>query len=388
MVTYEQIPQDLAIAELTPQQRIEAFQRGVGIRYGLVFGALYASALWVYDSLSLGLSLSDGFWFRAALGIPIALVVCVVAGWLAARPQPAWMPYAIWSGALVLLTVAAAHIPFEGVTALVGFLEPSVSELNLFPFGVSAEYRMVLLAVLSVILGVLAAFLQQLAEGWAWDRSSADNRMTPSGWLSLILFALPVLILGYATDGLINSPLRESLQEVHETVMYILSAPHDPQALMRNGPRSGIPYYSIALNRDRFTENFTQYLVSYDVESLATAQVDVVFDNRFMLRCDTNGYGEFITACTDLLKDRLVWMNELMSTGDLACGNCSVEVNAPTRRWLAERLPTLPPEFTLSARHGEGPIIYMIASFEPSRAIECRFRGQHPTLVDLCRDVP
>src|SRR5581483_1132836 len=158
--------------------------------------------------------------------------------------------------------------------------------------------------------------------------------------------------------------------------------------LMRNAPRAEIPYYGISLNRDSFTEHFTEYLVGYDLESLNTTQVDVAFDNGFILRCNTSAYGNFVGPCGDLLKDYGAWMNQLMKSGDISCTDCGAQVNAPTRLWLRERLAELPKEYKLTATHGPGPIVYVQAWYDPVRAIQCRFRGRAPTVIDICRDLP
>src|SRR5581483_10545494 len=179
MVARERMVQDTApTAELTHEERVAAFVHGAGLRYGLAFGILYVLLTFVYNGLSLALASADGFWISAAIGIPIALVLCVIAGRFAARPQPAWFAYALWSGTLVALGVLATHLPFDGVNALWGFLDPTLNGLVLYPFGVSAEYRMALLALASALLGVAVAFLEQVAISWAWDRSTDDFRMT------------------------------------------------------------------------------------------------------------------------------------------------------------------------------------------------------------------
>ncbi len=389
MVARERIFQETTpTAELTHEERVAAFVHGAGIRYGLVFGILYALLTFVYNGLSLALASADGYWVSAAIGIPIALVLCVIAGRLAARPQAAWLSYVIWSGTLVVLAVLAIHLPFDGVNAFWGFMDPTLSGITLYPFGVSAEYRMVLLAAASAVLGLATAFLEQVAMSWAWDRSTDDFRMTRGGWVSLGIAALPIIVLFIVTDGLVNNPLRTPLVEVNGVVRYILHASRDPKELMRNAPKAEIPYYGIALNRDSFTEHFTEYLVGYDLESLNTTQVDVAFDNGFILRCNTSEYGNFVGPCGSLLKDYGEWMNQLMWAGDINCNDCGVQVNAPTRLWLKERLPELPKEYKLTATHGPGPIVYVQAWYDPVRAIQCRFRGRAPTIIDICRDLP
>lgn len=388
MIARQEILNMLPEAELTHEQRVDAFMQRAGTVYGLLFGVLFALLGWGYNAARLASVSAHDFWVTAAIGAPVTLLVCVLAGRLAARPPLAWLSYVYWVVALVAIAIFAAHVPYEGANAVWGFLDPSISDLTLFPFGVSAEYRMVILAIFGALLGVATAFLQNVAATWAWDSSTAELGMTRRGWAALLLFTFPALLFAFATDNLIHSPLRAPQEQLYGVVTYLMTAPRDAREIMRNAPNPNIPYFGISLLRDSFTPNFKQYLATYELESLDTTQVDVFFDNGFILRCNTSGYGDFVSGCRDLKRDYGEWMTQLMHDAALTCSECPAQVNKPTLVWLAERRADLPQEFTLTATHGPGPLVYLFASDAPGHGIQCRFRSGSPTLIDVCRDVP
>ena len=383
MVTQSNV---LPKAKPDQQQTLTRFVTGAGLRYGLVFGLIYGLTTWLYDALALSLASSDLFWAKLAIGLPASLCLGMLAGGLAARVPLAWGSYLIWISAGVLFAALSAHVPFEGVTWLVGLMDTRVNGLELFPFGISAAYRMVVLMGAGALAGFFTGIVQGFAVGWAWDRSTADNRMTVTAWGALLACAPLALALGISAEILFNAPLRLPQQQTYRVINFIMQGPRDPQALLSQGQREGFPYYPISLYRDSFTERFTQYLVEYDAQTLASTYVDLAFENGFIFQCTTDDYGARVGYCGDLMEKYRDWMGRLSRSDQMQCDNCGVPVDRAAQLWLEERRAKFSERFVITAEHGPGSVIFLTVRYDNGYSIQCRSHGRWPVILDECAE--
>jgi hypothetical protein len=77
-------------------------------------------------------------------------------------------------------------------------------------------------------------------------------------------------------------------------------------------------------------------------------------------------------------------MEQLLTTGHVACSGCAIQVDRAVRRWLTAVLPAMGALREVTWLQHQGGWLYQRATFDTGRAIDCRFRGSKPTVVDLC----
>jgi len=383
MVTQSNV---LPKAEPDQQQALTRFVTGAGLRYGLAFGLIFGLTVWLYDALALSLASSDLFWAKLAIGLPASLCLGALAGGLAARVPFASVSYLVWIAAGILFAALSAHVPFEGVSWLVRLMDARVKGLEIFPFGISAEYRMVVLMGAGAFAGFFTGIVQGFAVGWAWDRSTADNRMTVTAWGALLACAPLALALGISAEILFNAPLRLPQQQTYRVINFILHGPRDPQALLSQGQRDGFPYYPISLLRDSFTERFTQYLVEYDTQTLASTYVDLAFENGFILQCTTDDYGARVGYCGDLTEKYRDWMGRLLRSGKFQCDNCGVQVERAAQLWLEEHRTRFSERFVMTATHGPGSVLFLNVQYDSGYSMQCCLHGRWPVVLDECME--
>jgi len=101
-----------------------------------------------------------------------------------------------------------------------------------------------------------------------------------------------------------------------------------------------------------------------------------------ILRCQ-HGYGQ-VFICSAIDQDLRAWQEQLATRGRLTCAGCPAQVERAVRIWLAAALPDMGALREVTFLQHLGGWLYQRATFEGGRAIDCRFRGHRPVLVDLC----
>ena len=170
----------------------------------------------------------------------------------------------------------------------------------------------------------------------------------------------------------INAPAREALTAVAQLVETV----RDPTADLVKARLTPMLTY-----RGRLSSNYLLQLNTLD-EELTGGSVDVQFDDGLLLRCP---YMFSTVARCDNLGERLsAAMKDLASVGYLTCVDCRVQVEQEVRDWLGINLSTLGNAQAVKIAQYHGGWIYLRASFDSGRQLECRFSGDHPISVDLC----
>src|SRR5205814_4066006 len=88
--------------------------------------------------------------------------------------------------------------------------------------------------------------------------------------------------------------------------------------------------------------------------------------------------------CSDIGADTHDWMAGLAARGHLTCAGCYVRVERDVRRWLAATLPSAGALRSVTLLQHSGGWLYQRATYDSGRAIDCRFSGDKPVVVDLC----
>jgi len=298
-------------------------------------------------------------------------------------PSPI-VPVALWATAGALLGMIAGHIPFDGGNLVAWLTDRRLRGLVIFPYGSSAMARTTLVTVIGAGVGVAVGGVEHLAIGWAWDQATAKGRMSWRSWAVLLVCIPLALPIAWAADDLINQPLRNLQQTISELITLSLAGATE-EAEFR-----GLNYVSVDRHRERLSEQYTVYLVEYDLDTYHMGRVDVVFDNGFALRCMTTaGQVGYCSPISDIYRG---WMDDLIHAGLSGERNWLNSPRAPLTvdntvvTWLSDHSDRLSETYEVTKVSQQGRWIFISARFDTGFEIVCRFRGAVPVVVDQCTE--
>jgi hypothetical protein len=361
-----------------------------GAGYGLLFGLGFALFAWGYDAYLLYQSGAALPWSKLVIGLPLAVVIGGLVGWLAALTPTIMIPVVMWAIACGLLAAIAAHLPFEGTNVVVWLVDRRFWNENLYSYNSAAATRTTLMVFISVLLGAFVGFIQTLAMQWAWDRTSDDGRMTMGSWSSLLI-ALPVALLPALTvNSFMNGPLRYPQTVVSDSLQLALSGAQ-VEDLTADSQQANLR--SLKPYLEQLSDEYETYFVSFSDEtgSWHSAYIDVVFDNGLVLRCVT--VGNQLVFCDDFEKRLHSWVGELARAGIfderpwLEPKMRHLDVTESTIDWLQEHRDQLSESFQVQRESQQSGWIYVHVAFDTGFEMVCRFRDVRLTVVDKCYEV-
>jgi len=355
-----------------------------GTMYGLVFGLSFALLTWGYDALLLSSHSVALAWNKLLLGMPLAIIIASLTGRFAVASSSMVVSTALWATAGALMGMVAGHVPFDGGNLAAWLADRELWGLVIFPYGSSAATRTALVTVIGAGMGAAAGIVERLVVGWIWDQITPSGKIGGRAWLALLACTPLTLPIFWATDDLVNQPLR-ALQQTTDEIVTLVLAGTDEEA-----ESSGLNYFSVARHRERLSDQYTVHLVEYDLDTYYTGLADIAFDNGFSLRClTTAGQVGYCSPISDTYQD---WMNELVRAGLygerawLNGDDPSLVVDEAVITWLNNHSDQLGETFASTRSSQHGAWIFMSARFDTGFEIECRFRGTTPVAVDQCAE--
>lgn len=372
-----------AESNIAARARFEVY---AGWRYGLVFGIALVLVAWGVDAGELALESAALFWPKLLLAILIIVPLCTAAGALAGKSHGSLgRRLLVWIVAGALIGGITIHIPFEGASAVAALIDPAVRGLTIFPFAPAVEERVLPMAVITAIAGLIVGALQSLAATWAWDSSSKEDRMTLGSWLALVI-SVPIAVgLGSLHDGAANAQLRAPLYLTNRVVQLALNTPPDLN-LQSLETLKLLDYLATSRWRNEFSGHFKQHLVDFDRNKLRSGYADVEFDNGFIWRCEVVRNGDGLSGCSDLKADYRGWMTGFFRTGSVSCENCSVRVEPGAAGWQSIARERLGDPQQISIEHHAGGVVLVRSTFSTGMQAECRLVGANPVVIQQCEN--
>ena len=371
-------------------RRTRRLFQAAGVGYGLLFGLGFALFAWGYDAYVLYQSGGVLPWSKLVIGLPLALVVGGLAGWLAALTQMTVVSVVVWALVCGLLGASAGHIPFEGGNLVIWFVDQRYWGETIFHFLSSAATRTTLMVFIMVLLGALVGFIESLVLQWAWDRSSPDGRMTFSSWLT-VSAALPMALLpALVVNGFLHRPLNTPQRLVSETLDLALSGVREEQLTAESLQSS---YRSVKPYLDKITEGYETHFVSFSSETGTwySAYIEAVFLDGFVIRCVT--VGDRLVYCDDFAKRVAGWVDQLVNNALyeerpwLDAKMRRLDVDESVIDWLAEHRDQISENYEVGRESQQSSWVYTWVRFDTGFEMVCRFRDVQPTVVDQCYEV-
>ena len=380
---------DVFKKELPPdhEQRTRKLMLTAGAGYGMIFGFSFALFTWGYDAYMLAAYGAALPWVKLVFGLPLAVAIGGLVGWLAAYTPSMAVSIAVWAGFGALFGVIAGHIPFDGGNLMFWLLDRRLWGEVILDYGRSASVRTTLVILINSVIGIGVGFFENLAVQWAWDRSTPEGKMSLGSW-SVLLVCLPLAVLSAVTiNGFFNQPLRIPQQAVGKIVKQTLAGEFEVGEAVQSNYRSIAPY--LELLTDQFESQFVKFQSA--TGTWDSAYVDIIFDNGFIMRCAT--VINRVIYCDNLSQRFTDWVGELVRAGLfgerpwLETDIKRLMVNESVVDWLGAHREQLSETYEWKRQGQYADWIYISVEFDTGFAMVCRFREASPVLLDQCVEV-
>ena len=367
---------------------VRGFQLKAGTLYGALFAVGFAVSCWGYDAVLLATHSADFAWAKFTLGLPAALILGSLAGWLAALASAPLLSVLLWAGVGGALGLLAGHLPFEGRSLLAGLLDAHFRDVTLLPFGYAARIRTLIISLIMAVFGAGVGLLENPVIEWAWDRSVDSRRLSLGSWLMLLLAVLLALPFTLLADHFIQQPLRRPRINVATVIEYVIAGER-AEALA-----AGVDYRVVAPFRGALSDDYRLYLVDFlsEAETMHAVYVDAAFESGLLLRCSTVG-SRRVTYCGELGTQLEAWMADLVHAGltlerrwVAPDAKGELQVDEAAVAWLERHREQLQGTYTVDVLARKGGVIWVGARFDEGFAMKCRFRGGGVMQVDRCEE--
>jgi hypothetical protein len=390
---------DKSLSDSDADRRSEAEERklfrSAGAAYGLIFGLSFALIIWGRDAALLASAKTDMAWVKLLLGLPIAVIIASLVGWLASLFSSTAVYIVLWTIAGALLGWVTGRMPFDGGNIAAWLADRRLWGLPVFPYGESAQVRTQLLLLIGGGIGITVGFLESLAVQWAWDRATPRGRMSLQSWIALLVCIPLVLPLATLADDFVYQRVRIPQQRVSETVALALSGADEATFKQHN-----LNYFALDAFAEDLSPNYVIHLAGYrDIGGYASTQVDIAFEDGLVLRCETTEVGMFfspqhrILTCMDVSKKYASWMDDLIHASltderrwlDDPMRTLSVEEDIIN--WVRSHNDQLSESYQVTRAGQQGDWVFMSARFDTGFEMVCRFHGTSSIQIDQCEEV-
>ncbi len=366
--------------------------RGGGALFGIVYGLSFALFLWGREGFLLAQSAAEWPWLSLTLGLPAALLIGGIAGWLATLISSAAWSVVVWVLANAALGWLTGHLPCEGISLAVGFLDSRVSGLELIPFTPYHETALWVVISGSALIGLALGLAQPYAIEAFWDRLGPEARAKPHVLrlflnlkvLPLVLWGAPLALISAAVAILMFGSYRIAPpRQVHHLIRTTLTG---GEAQVQ---AEGLNQYVAHRYGARFTPVYVQHLNHpyRATDTVHTIYVDTAFDNGFVMRCCV--VSGTLSSCDDISQLYPVWMESLVAGGRAGTQPWKdlpqeLRVEEPAEAVLRQGKDALAGDFSVHRVAQHGGLLWLEARFTSGAALTCRFRGLYPVIVEAC----
>jgi hypothetical protein len=351
--------------------RVQATNRRLGLLFGVMMAAVFTLVAWALDAIVLARLPSLFPWLKLGIGGASCLLVGALVGWVVARLDHGVAGLIGWGIAGVMVSVLAAHLPYDGFSTAIGITDPRFEGLDAYPVVAAVGYRQALATVMIAGLFALAGLLQPVLFEQARAAASRASQL-----LALLLAAPAFALAGYIADDFYNKPFRQAQETVANLVQIVL----DGTQLTRS-ERLDLHVGGLNPITDMITAPRGMMVSSYDSSTLTSLSVDVEFQSGWA-RCHViSGQLLVCQAGDDLLLEGLECLLESQDTH-----NCRAQPTPAAEEWLdqARRAVGSQPQLQVAGRAGTLAILDGLG--ESGGSFECLLRGSMPMIVESCAD--
>jgi hypothetical protein len=359
-------------------RRANAFQhekRLNGLIFGVFAGFWLGVGTWALDAVILSRAHAYLPWLKFVIGIGFPVIIGGIAGWISAYFDSAPIAVLVWIAAGLGFVWIASHIPFQGLSFAIGFLDPNFAGLDIYPFVQSAQARMSLLYVVVGVLSAIAGGFELFFVESATKASSQFERV-----FRLLLCFVIFIPIGLIVDDLINASLRVPIQGVDQLIQYARQA---SQGNLSNDEQRRMGVRAMNIYADFIDQPYRLVLGIYDPQAFEESTVYTDFSGEW-------------GVCSVVVNNPLVC--RLSSERYLNKFDCLIRTGSPESCRLVLLPGTTAPIadlFTSLIKPGlkfgilgqQGTVIIAIAEDTEGKQVKCIFREAGDVILDRCSRV-
>jgi hypothetical protein len=214
--------------------------------------------------------------------------------------------------------------------------------------------------------------------------SEEDGRLSPRAWFLLLAPLVVVLGAGLIADSLLHVPERTAYRLVHEAIRTGRTHPGD---LFELSLERGVNYNAIAGVREQMSASHRLSTVEVVLGRANAVVLQADFDNGAWIQCRV--IADQLSHCYDASLPYVQGFSALLSQEETPpdCRACSVQATEEQRKWLGAWAEGwgAPPAITREAQAGS-VVLMQAQGVGLDRAVECRFRGVSPVMLEQCWD--
>lgn len=372
----------------TKKQHPNKVTRIAGLLYGLSFGASFALSIWGIEALILHSSMADLAFAKLAIGLPLTMVIGLIAGGIANITSSVILSIVIWAITCGAWGYLVGVMPYQGINYLTQLIDPRFTGLALIPFNYSAQIRTLIMVIITGFIGIGVGAAQSGTVQKVWDFATPEGKLRPRAWMPMLICIPLALLPAITAYELITKPFIIPHQEVNRLIVTTISGG------IEKVKAEGLAYRTVELFGENFTTDYRIHFVNFytsNDETLYTAYVDVNFDNGFVMRCATAG--NYVTYCDNFSSKFAGWTSDIIyyaHTGEktwLAEEHKKLDVNQATLAWLIDHSQAMTENYKVTRSAQKRGWILMTAVFDNGFSMQCRFHGLAPISVDQCTEV-
>jgi hypothetical protein len=357
----------------------------LGRRQGWLTGLALALGAWGLHAVVLSRSHAQDVYAPLLLGLAALLLVGGLAGWVVALRNSTLWGGVIWLLAAIAMTWILGHVAYEGRSLLAWLAEPRFWGLPIYPYSPAARARLLMLGFFVVLFLTVLGFLQSYRLEGIVAETEEDGRLSGRAWF-LLLVPLPFLVgLGLIADNLLHQPERMAYRLVHEAIRTGRTYSGD---LFELSLERGVNYNAIAGVRDQMSAGYTLSTVEVVLGRTNALVIGADFDNGAWIHCRV--IADQLSHCYDASLPYVQGFSALLTQGQTPpdCRACTMRLTEEQRAWIAARAGRWDGAPAITRQAQAGSTVLMEAQ-SPSEqpAVECRFRGASPVVLDQCWDV-
>jgi hypothetical protein len=348
---------------------VQAVNRRLGLLFGLLMSAVFTLVAWGVDAIGLAGLPGQFPWLKLGVGGVVCVLIGAYVGWLVARLDHGAVGLIAWGLAGILISMLAAHLPYEGYSIAAGIADPRFGSLDAYPFVAAAGYRQSLATLMIAGLYALAGLVQPVLFEQARGAASRLSQV-----LALLMAAPAFALAGYIADDFYNQPLRQPQQTLAGLVRNVL----DNTQLTR---QERLDLHIGGLNPviEMLTSPHMMMVSSYDTSTLTSLSVEVEFDSGWA-HCHLISAQLSVCQPSDaLLSDALLC---LLRSPEIH--ECRAQAAPATEAWLDQARSVLGAQPSLRVVGRAGTLALVEGVGETGVAFRCLMRGSMPTVVEDC----
>lgn len=352
--------------------RITRESRRNGLLFGILAGLGIALGIWGYDAAALANASGELPWIKFAIGLPLCLILCGLAGWFVVRMDNGPIGALTWALTTIIIIWVASHVPFNVRSVLIGLIDRNFLGLNIYPFVQSVQGRMILLYVVVGILGALAG-ASELFLVEAATRAS----FTLQRWFTLALGMVVFIPIGLVVDNLINQPLRSPIIGTNALIQFARDArvhPVTQETARAMGLRNMTPF------GDAINQPYRLSLGNYDPQSLSESTVYIDFNGMKGVCFVIIDNPVFCQMSSERYLDRFAC---LLKGGDPE--KCAMKIADGAQAGLEaarEKVSAEMPEMGILSQRGTAVLLAVAA--DQGAQLECVLRDTGDVIFESC----